>query len=1069
MWLAVLSLMVGMMSLGVVAPASAEGLPSIRLISPSLTVGTNASDYTTDLPSNDYSAGSKSYQTFMQDTETVSLTYFVTTDGTTPAAGAVVKLLGNSPWSASNATWTLDGNAVIPTALSWPDAANPGGSATATTDEFGMVTFTLINTNTTGFEPAPADYAVGRAGITSRLYGTFKPVLVVEGADTPDLGRDIDLVTFDVYQAAPPCYNTNVATINFEDCEGLPAPISFGGNSNAVVPDPAVDAGDNKVLKITRNSSGFEWQGTTVLDLGGPTYSLISETSTAVTLRVYSPLPNSPILLKLETTDASDNISIERYETTTATTDDWQTLTYDFTGADLTRMWKMVSIFVDGKVVPIVTADFFIDDISFPGAAYTLVPVAHRLDVAGSTGLLGTPFDKGYKEWFQYYSSGVKYYTAIAEVGTAVTLKWLVTDTFGAPFANQPVNLIVGKSYSKSTATFSTTYSGATSFSTIGSTGASDAKTISGTTDANGYVSWTLTNTNSVGEDRPTNLNGDVEDGGVFAQIALLLPGGTQNDEDQDIIDLHFVAAVGGGGGGGGDNTPSITFPITMDFDTGDAMTTLYSQTRVEFGGAFDSINSTSIGGNTTSKLKITRGSTTEPTEVYAGAVVFTLPAGQLISTNSTTVSLDVYSPKAGAAVRLKLEGAGGAFVEVEQSVTSANTWQTLTFDFSKPTVGDLKPNFTYKTAVVMPDFGAVGGGEVFYVDNISFPGSVLASTPNMIIEVAVPGPAIKDNPKYFEPTVKPEAKVIPTAGTFTCNNTSASVAPTLAVYYLLVDRMPVAGVRYGKFEGVKPLYPFINALADGSATATSATFALDKAWNANGHTARLQCVIQTGGSVNTEILKTPVVQLKGVGKHKKFVPFKAAKPSKVTMRLVEPVLKKDAAGKPVDYVDMSASPIKDDNWGKYYGNSDGGLGVYYKYLNAGSTTTFKYKVTDSVTKQAVPYYKVWLVVNKNYGGAELVSFTHENNGIISEIAPNLGPIGETQIEGRTDINGYVSFTLVNTNTAAQAEPKPAALNAEQPKTMRSIYFSTITLTARLGVDETKETKDFVWAHIVQP
>ena len=72
-------------------------------------------------------------------------------------------------------------------------------------------------------------------------------------------------------------------------------------------------------------------------------------------------------------------------------------------------------------------------------------------------------------------------------------------------------------------------------------------------------------------------------------------------------------------------------------------------------------------------------------------------------------------------------------------------------------------------------------------------------------------------------------------------------------------------------------------------------------------------------------------------------------------------------------------------------------------------------------------------------------------------------------MEGRTDANGYVSFTLVNTNTVAQAEPKPAALNVEQPKTVTTTCFSTITLTAHLGSDETKETKDFVWAHIVKP
>ena len=616
-------------------------------------------------------------------------------------------------------------------------------------------------------------------------------------------------------------------------------------------------------------------------------------------MNVYAPVAAKQVLLKLE--DADDvTHTVEAYATST-TVVGWQTMTFNLAAPrsgtaafNEAFTFNKASIFVDFVTAgSFGTGDiYYFDDVAFNGATTPAlvpgggsgggggtpaVPVAHRLVPGGSTGLLGTPFDKGAQGWFEYYSAGVKYYTALAQVGSTVTLKWHVTNTSGAAFANQPVNLLVGKAYSLSTASFSTTYPGHASWNTTGH-GDSNAQIISGTTDANGDVSWTLTNTDLVGEGRPDNLNGTVPNGGLFAQITLLLPGGDQGAEDQDIIDLHFVAAL-------------------------------------EY----------------------------------------------------------------------------------------------------------------------------------------------------------VPLPSFEGNPKYFEATVKPDAKLNTTAGTFTCYNGSGSVAPTLAAYYLLVDRLPVAGLRYGKFESTKPLYPFINALADGSTTATSATFTLDKEWNANGHTARLECVIQTGTSFNTQMLKAPAVQLTGVGKYKRFVPFTAAKPSKVTMRLVEPVLKKDAAGKPVDYVDMSASPIKDDNWGKYYGSADGGLGVFYKYLDAGSTTTFKYKVTDSVTKKAVPYYKVWLVVNKNYGGSELASFTYENNGVINAAAPNPGPVGETQFEGRTDINGYVSFTLVNTNTVAQAEPKPAALNAEQPKTVSTIIYSTITLMARLGEDETKETKDFVWAHIVKP
>ena len=810
-------------------------------------------------------------------------------------ASQAVTLIANKGYSGSNATFTSGVTAIPAT-----NAGTDSGLISGTTDANGDVSFILTDTSATG-EPSSTSTTVKDPlnGAEGAVFGQF----ALQVGDTAQGVQSMDIVDVHVINAASGATPTLV-TFESGDTTGyaLGGDTDFGGNTSSLSSTPP-DGGSSGSLKSAKIVRGNQtWSGTTFLNSKTAGITLASASHKTVTMNVYAPVAAKQVLLKLE--DADDvTHTVEAYATST-TVVGWQTMTFNLAAPrsgtaafDEAFTFNKASIFVD-----YVTAGsfgkgdiYYFDDVAFNGATTPAlvpgggsggggggggtpaVPVAHRLVPGGSTGLLGTPFDKGAQGWFEYYSAGVKYYTALAQVGSTVTLKWHVTNTSGAAFANQPVNLLVGKAYSLSTASFSTTYSGHASWNTTGH-GDSNAQIISGTTDANGDVSWTLTNTDLVGEGRPDNLNGTVPNGGLFAQITLLLPGGDQGAEDQDIIDLHFVAAL-------------------------------------EY----------------------------------------------------------------------------------------------------------------------------------------------------------VPLPSFEENPKYFEATVKPDAKLNTTAGTFTCYNGSGSVAPTLAAYYLLVDRLPVAGLRYGKFESTKPLYPFINALADGSTTATSATFTLDKEWNANGHTARLECVIQTGTSFNTQMLKAPAVQLQGVGKYKRFVPFAAAKPSKVTMRLVEPVLKKDAAGKPVDYVDMSASPIKDDNWGKYYGSADGGLGVFYKYLDAGSTTTFKYKVTDSVTKKAVPYYKVWLVVNKNYGGSELASFTYENNGVINVAAPNPGPVGETQFEGRTDINGYVSFTLVNTNTVAQAEPKPAALNAEQPKTVSTIIYSTITLMARLGEDETKETKDFVWAHIVKP
>jgi hypothetical protein len=88
-------------------------------------------------------------------------------------------------------------------------------------------------------------------------------------------------------------------------------------------------------------------------------------------------------------------------------------------------------------------------------------------------------------------------------------------------------------------------------------------------------------------------------------------------------------------------------------------------------------------------------------------------------------------------------------------------------------------------------------------------------------------------------------------------------------------------------------------------------------------------------------------------------------------------------------------------------------------------------------------------------GEKKLVAASPTNNGT-----------GETLISGMTDDEGYVTFVITNTNTAAEAEAKPTALNARQPVGSTDLH-SQITLTA--GLAQTKESIDLVEFHFVKP
>ena len=89
-------------------------------------------------------------------------------------------------------------------------------------------------------------------------------------------------------------------------------------------------------------------------------------------------------------------------------------------------------------------------------------------------------------------------------------------------------------------------------------------------------------------------------------------------------------------------------------------------------------------------------------------------------------MTLRVYSPVANIPVRLKVEDAADKdkSVETEATVTQANTWQTLTFNFANQASGPaLNLSTTYNKVTVFFNFGttgANGGGGTFYFDDLS-------------------------------------------------------------------------------------------------------------------------------------------------------------------------------------------------------------------------------------------------------------------------------------------------------------------------------------------------------------
>ncbi|WP_224491274.1 hypothetical protein [Robertkochia flava] len=142
------------------------------------------------------------------------------------------------------------------------------------------------------------------------------------------------------------------------------------------------------------------------------------------------------------------------------------------------------------------------------------------------------------------------------------------------------------------------------------------------------------------------------------------------------------------------------------------------------FGGANPSIVSNpdvSAGNasNTVLQLEKTAGS-----EVWAGASM-ALDEPMDFSAG-TEVAINVWSPRAGTPILLKIENSSNPDINAEVSVstTKAGEWETLVFDMATSAVGVFDAANTYDVVVVFGDFGTNGQGENFYFDDFLIPSS---------------------------------------------------------------------------------------------------------------------------------------------------------------------------------------------------------------------------------------------------------------------------------------------------------------------------------------------------------
>lgn len=230
-----------------------------------------------------------------------------------------------------------------------------------------------------------------------------------------------------------------------------------------------------------------------------------------------------------------------------------------------------------------------------------------------------------------------------------------------------------------------------------------------------------------------------------YSKMKLGFEMGLSN-ADVFIDNISLTEAVGAG----------LSLPVTFDNAN-------INYKLSDFGGNASEI----VVDPTNSKNYVVKSTKTAAAELWAGTTVgqpegFSTPIS--FKADSTKMSVRVWSPHANIPVRLKVEDAQNPAisVETEAMVTTAETWQTLVFDFSKQATGTAPLNLAnrYNKASIFFNFGKTGaeaGAKTYFWDSLTFGDKAVVPTNLSDDGAVVPfGYSLEQNyPNPFNPSTR--------------------------------------------------------------------------------------------------------------------------------------------------------------------------------------------------------------------------------------------------------------------------------------------------------------------------
>jgi hypothetical protein len=492
--------------------------------------------------------------------------------------------------------------------------------------------------------------------------------------------------------------------VDFESTTVNYAFTDFDGGATTKIVNPQIN-GINPSANVAKmvKGAGQPWGGSWI-ELAAP---INFATNKIFKVKVFSPRVGAKLLLKVEN-NTNPALNFEK-EATSTIANAWEELTFDYTTINTANAYHRLVFIFDLGTVGNGSSNFtwLFDDVRLTTATATTTLPVLPLDFESTTiNFTFTDFDGGATTKIAN--------TQINGINTSANVAKMVKGA-GQPWGGSwielaaPINFATNKIFKVK----------------VFSPRVGAKLLLKVENNANPALNFEKEATSTVANawEELTFDYTTINTANAYHRLIFIFDNGTAGNGSANFTwlfdDVRLTTASGGG-------LTQMNVPVTFDDPT-------VNYGLVGFGGAEQStiLTDPTLATNKVAKvIKINTAELWAGTSItaLAGAVQTSFANNIPFTATEKRMNVRVWSPHAGIPVRLKIEDKNDPTktCETDATVTTANGWQTLVFNFANPAPGTAPFNLAnnFNKVSIFFNFGvtgAVAGERIYYFDDVQF------------------------------------------------------------------------------------------------------------------------------------------------------------------------------------------------------------------------------------------------------------------------------------------------------------------------------------------------------------